>query len=72
MILLILPSPTWNLEMGQFATNVLSDNDIEVIPPEHDGGQSGNAMTGLCCQKKRSASRMDTDGCCNCDEYLAP
>jgi len=43
MILLRLPSPTWNLEMDQFATNVLSDIDIDidVIPPEHDGGQSG-------------------------------
>lgn len=69
MILLRLPSPIWNLEMDQFATNVLSDIDIdidiEVIPPERDGGQFGNAMIGLCCQKKRSASRMDADGCCN-------
>jgi len=62
--------------MDQFAPNVLSDFDIdidiEVIPPERDGGQSGNAMIGLCCQKKRSASRMDADGRCNCDECLAP
>lgn len=77
MILLRLPSPTWNLEIDQFATNVLSDLDIdididiEVIPPERDGGQFGNAMIGLCGQKKRSASRMDADGRCNCDEYLA-
>ncbi len=73
MILLRLPCSTWNLEMDQFATNVLSDLDIdidididiEVIPPERDGGQFGNAMIGLCCQRKRSASRMDADGCCN-------
>jgi hypothetical protein len=73
MILLRLPSPTWNLEMDQFATNVLSDLDIdiEVIPPERDGGQFGNAIIGLCGQKKRSASRMDADGRCNCDECLA-
>lgn len=56
--------------MDQIVTKVLSDNEIDVILPERDEG--GAAMVCLCCQEKRSASRMDADGCGICDECLAP
>ncbi|MNL68801.1 hypothetical protein D3C87_1935800 [compost metagenome] len=58
--------------MDQLSTNVFSVPEIEVIPPEHEEGDLGNAMICLCCQKKRSASWMDADGCGICDECLAP
>lgn len=58
--------------MEQIATNVLSDHDIEITSPERDEDHARDAAICLCCQKKRSASRMDADGCGICDECLAP
>jgi hypothetical protein len=58
--------------MDQLSTNAVSDPETEIIPPEPNECVSGNAMICLCCQKMRSASRMDSDGCGICDECLAP
>ncbi len=58
--------------MDQLSSNLLSAPEIEVIPPERDEGDLGNAMICLCCHEMRSAWRMDADGCGICDECLAP
>jgi hypothetical protein len=58
--------------MDQVATKVVSDHEIEVIPPTRDKRNAQNTTICLCCQKKRLASRMDVDGCGICEECLAP
>lgn len=57
--------------MNYVPTKSINDHEIEIIPPKREKEHPRNMMTCQCCKKKRSASKMDADGCGICEECLA-
>lgn len=50
----------------------ITENLIEILPPERGKNMRTGAKTCLCCQKPRPAEAMDDDGCGICEECLSP
>ena len=58
--------------MDRNMDNFFSECLVEILPPERDAASLPGMVACPCCQKMRSASCMDEDGCGVCDECLAP
>ncbi len=57
--------------MDDAAIELISDNLVEILPPEMQAG-GPQAKTCLCCCRRCLPGAIDDDGCGICDECLAP
>lgn len=49
---------------------VFSDQDIEILPPQHADTAGDQTQPCLCCGRAHIA--LDEDGCGICDQCLSP
>ncbi|MDP9839846.1 hypothetical protein J2T09_004626 [Neorhizobium huautlense] len=56
--------------MDDVTAVIFTDQDLEILPPEHAAGANGKAEPCLCCGCAHVV--RDEDGCGICDQCLSP